>query len=209
MAEPSYVHTLIADADRTGTPLVLLHGLGGTELDLVPLAAQVAPGSPVLAIRGAVAVEGGHAFFQRSGDRTIDEAAISEQAAPLADFIVDSFARHGFGRPPIAIGFSNGAVMIAALLLLRPGLLSGAVLLRPASPFSHDLPPGIPATPVLILDGGKDTRRSPGDGLRLAERLTRAGATVTHHALPVGHSITAADRLIARQWLAPLLSPGF
>jgi phospholipase/carboxylesterase len=106
MAEPSYVHTLIADADRTTTPLVLLHGLGGTELDLVPLAAQMAPGSPVLAIRGAVAVEGGHAFFQRSGERTIDEAAIREQAAPLADFIVDTCARHGFAKPPIAIGFS-------------------------------------------------------------------------------------------------------
>lgn len=206
MAEPAYVHTLIADAGRTLTPLVLLHGRGGTELDLVPLAAQVAPGSPVLAIRGAVAVEGGHAFFERSKNGTIDAAAISEQAARLADFIAQTTARHGFAKTPIAIGFSNGAVMIAALLLLHPGLLSGAVLLRPASsPFSRDLPPNLAATPVLIIEGEKDTFRSPGDGIRLSERLTRAGATVTHRALPAGHSITAADRVIARQWLAPLL----
>jgi len=205
MAEPSYVHTVIAEADWTRTPLVLLHGHGGTELDLLPLAAQVAPGSPVLAIRGAVAVEGGHAFFDRSEDQTITEATIREQAAPLAEFILETFARLGFAKPPVAVGFSNGSVMIAALLLLRPALLSGAVLLRPISPFNEDLPPNLQATPVLIIEGDKDDRRSPGDGLRLAERLTRAGATVEHRALPVGHSITGMDRLIARQWLTPLL----
>jgi phospholipase/carboxylesterase len=205
MTEPSYVHTVIAEVDRTRTPLVLLHGHGGTELDLLPLASQVAPGSAVLSIRGAVAVEGGHAFFERSEDQAATEASIREQAAPLAAFIADTLAGLGFARPPVAVGFSNGSVMIAALLLLHPELLSGAVLLRPISPFDDDLPPNLPATPVLIIEGDKDDRRAPGDGLRLAERLTRAGAAATHQALPIGHSITGMDRMIARQWLAPLL----
>ena len=64
-----------------------------------------------------------------------------------------------------------------------------------------DLPTGLDGTPVLIIDGEKDSRRSPGDGARLAERLTRAGAAVSHHVLPVGHSIAAMDQEIAREWL--------
>lgn len=101
----------------------------------------------------------------------------------------------------MAIGFSNGAIMAAALLLAHPDLLAGAILLRPLSPFSRDLPHRLNDTPVLIIDGKKDIRRSPGDGLRLAERLARAGASVTHHVLPVGHSITAEDKRIASEWL--------
>ena len=92
--------------------------------------------------------------------------------------------------------------MVAALLLTRPGLLAGAVLFRPLSPFRDDVASRLNRTPVLIIDGEKDTRRSPGDGTLLAERLTRAGATVTHHVLPGGHAITAMDREIARKWLA-------
>jgi phospholipase/carboxylesterase len=102
---------------------------------------------------------------------------------------------------PIAVGFSNGAIMAAALLLTRPGLLGGAILFRPLSPLSNDLPAIMQATPVLIVDGQDDTRRSSGDGFRLAERLTRAGAVVTHHVLPAGHAITSEDRQIAREWL--------
>ena len=101
----------------------------------------------------------------------------------------------------MAIGFSNGAIMAAALLLTHPGLLAGAILFRPLSPFSDDPPRCLDATPVLIVDGAKDSRRSPGDGARLAERLAHAGATVTHHVLAVGHAITAEDMRIARAWL--------
>jgi phospholipase/carboxylesterase len=90
--------------------------------------------------------------------------------------------------------------MAAALLLTRPGLLAGAVLFRPLSPFQDDLPTYLYGAPVLIIDGEKDSRRSSGDGARPANRLTRAGAMVTHHVLPVGHSITTLDREIAREW---------
>jgi len=119
----------------------------------------------------------------------------------LAQFIEAACGRYGFDGRPIAIGFSNGAIMAAALLLTDPGLLAAAVLFRPLSPFTYDLPHRPDGTPVLIIDGDNDSRRSPGDGLRLAERLVRAGALVTHHALPVGHAITSEDRRIAREWL--------
>jgi phospholipase/carboxylesterase len=143
----------------------------------------------------------GYAFFHRFPDRTIDESDITARTPVLADFIQATIASHCVTRAPVAIGFSNGAIMSAALLLMRPGLLAGAILFRPLSPFADNLLPGLDGTPVLIIDGEKDGRRSPGDGLRLAERLIRAGAGVTHHVLPVGHSITSMDREIAKRWL--------
>jgi phospholipase/carboxylesterase len=120
----------------------------------------------------------------------------------VRDFIAAASSRYSLSRVPIAIGFSNGAIMAAALLLTRPGLLAGAILLRPLSPFRGDLPTPLDGVPVLIIDGEKDSRRSPGDGARLADRLSSAGAMISHHVLPVGHSITAMDREIAREWMA-------
>ena len=93
-------------------------------------------------------------------------------------------ASHGLTKPPIAIGFSNGAIMAAALLLTRPRLLAGAILFRPLSPFRDDLVNRLHDVPVLIIDGEKDSRRSPGDGARLPARLRNAGAMVTHPAPP-------------------------
>lgn len=179
------------------TPLVLLHGSGGGADDLVPLAADLAPGAQAVGLQGTVEIDGGFAFFHRHPDRTIDEADLRTRL-PL---VTADIARCGFDRPPIAIGFSNGAIMAAAILLTHPGLLAGAVLFRPLSPFQDDGPGRLNGTPALIIDGAKDSRRAQGDGARLAARLTRAGATVCHHVLPVGHAITAADRDIARAWL--------
>ena len=105
------------------------------------------------------------------------------------------------GRTLTAIGLSNGMITAVTPLLTRPGLLAGAILVRVLPPFSHDLPIRLDGTTVLVIDGEKDSRRSPGDCLRLAERLIHAGATVTYHVLPVGHSITAMDREIAKEWL--------
>jgi phospholipase/carboxylesterase len=188
----------------TGTPLVLLHGSGGNEYDLEPLAAKLAPGAATLGVRGTVSIDGGFAFFYRRPDNSVDEADIGARIPALAEFIAAASVRHEFAKAPIAVGFSNGAIMAAALVLTHPGLLSAAILFRPLSPFLQDLQVRIDGTPVLIIDGEKDSRRSLGDGARLAERLVRAGATVTHHVLPVGHSITSMDERIARGWCRSL-----
>jgi phospholipase/carboxylesterase len=92
--------------------------------------------------------------------------------------------------------------MAAALLLTIPRLRTGAMLFRPLSPFNNKLPTRLDGRPVLIIDGEKDIRRSPGDGALLADLLRDSGATVTHHVLPVGRSIAASDRQIGREWLA-------
>ena len=201
MPDPVSAHCFLPGTDTIAAPLVLLHGSGGNESDLLPLASELAPETAKLGIRGTIAMEGGYAFFHRLPDRRVDEADIAARAPALAEFIQASPARHNLARRPVAVGFSNGAIMAAALLLAHPGLLAGAILFRPLSPFSRDLSHRLDNTPVLIIDGEKDGRRSPGDGLRLAERLVRAGASVTHCVLPVGHMITAEDKRIAGDWL--------
>ncbi len=182
--------------------MVMLHGSGGDERSLVPLAAELAPGTSTLAIRGTVEIDGGFAFFHRNPGRSIDEVDIAARVPALAEFIKTTCADHGFTKRPVVVGFSNGAIMAAALLLTHPTLFSGAILLRPLSPFSQDRSIHLGGTPVLIIDGEKDSRRSPGDGARLAERLNRAGATVTHRVLPVGHVVTDIDTRVARGWIS-------
>jgi len=191
----------------TGTgraPLLLLHGSGRTEADMVPLAAKLSAGSMAAALRGGVPWEGGFAFFRRFEDRSIDERDLLTQAGLLKESVAQIGAERGFAKPPVAVGFSNGAIMAAALVVLHPGLLSGAVLFRPLSPFVADPDVRVPQTPVLIIDGRDDERRSPGDGARLAQRLTGMGAEVTHHVLQAGHSLIPDDHRLARDWLAGL-----
>ena len=187
-------------------PLILLHGSGGGERELVALAREVAPGWALAGLRGSVEIDGGFAFFHRFPDRSIDEADIATRAPMLADDIEAIGIQYGLSKAPIAVGFSNGAIMAAALLLTRPALLAGAILFRPLSPFREDPPVRLHNTPVLIIDGAKDSRRSPGDGARLAERLKIREAIVTHRVLPVGHAITAEDRQIAADWLRGIVS---
>jgi len=201
MTDEPPAHLFHPGTGHDAPPLLLLHGSGGGEHDLMPLARRLAPGSAILAMRGTVAIDGGFAFFHRFPDRTIDEADIVARVPILAGWIETCRARYGLTTPPVAVGFSNGAIMAAALLLTRPALLAGAILLRPLLPFANDPPVRLSAVPVLIVDGEKDSRRSPGDGARLAERLRGAGAKVTHHVLPVGHAISERDVVLSRTWL--------
>src|SRR3712207_2532455 len=112
----SYVHVLVEGGNTVGAPLVLLHGSDGSETDLLPLAELLAPESVRISVRGAVASDAGYAFFRRFPDRRVDEADVVARVPALADFIESTCA--GYGRP-IAVGFSNGAIMAAALLLAR------------------------------------------------------------------------------------------
>jgi phospholipase/carboxylesterase len=192
-------HLVDGDADRT--PLVLLHGSGGTERDLLPLARAIAPGAALVALRGPVATEGGFAFFRRFPDRRIDEADVSVRVGALAESIAGSCGQGGHAARPLAIGFSNGAIMTAALLMTHPALLSGAILFRPLAPFGTPPRVRLDGVPVLVVDGEADDRRSPGDGLLVARQLERMGATVTHHVIAAGHLLADEDRRLARDWI--------
>src|SRR3954452_8790708 len=131
MPDPIHGHCFLPGTDAISAPLILLHGSGGNEFDLMPLASEVAPEAAKLGIRGAVAMDEGYAFFRRFPDRRVDEADLAAKVPVLAEFIEASCARYKFAKQPMAIGFSNGAIMAAALLLALPGLLAGAILFRP------------------------------------------------------------------------------
>ena len=117
MTQASHAHLFVPGNDQAKPPVVLLHGSGGNERDLLPLAEELSPGAPILAVRGAVPFDDGYAFFHRFPDRSVDEADIATRAQALADFILAAITRDSFTRAPIAIGFYNGAIMAAALLL--------------------------------------------------------------------------------------------
>ncbi len=137
----THVYKFRAGSETARAPLILLHGSDGTESDLMPLADELAPGATQLAVRGTVATEGGYAYFRRFPDRRVDEDDVAARLPVLADFIETSCAAHNLTKQPVAVGFSNGAIMAAALLMTHPQLLAGAILFRPLSPFTHDLPP--------------------------------------------------------------------
>ncbi|MEU6560442.1 alpha/beta hydrolase [Nocardia nova] len=199
MSQP--VHRFTAGTDPAAPPLVLLHGTYGSEFDLMPLADELSPGAAKLGIRGTVEIGVGYAFFRRFPDRRVDEADLSARVPVLAEFIETFGAGNHFIRRPMVVGFSNGAIMAAALLMTRPDLFAGAILFRSLSPFTDDSTRSLDGMPVLIVDGAGDDRRSPGDGALLAERLRDAGASVQRRLLPTGHTITADDVSIASEWL--------
>jgi len=195
-------YQLMAGVASTRPPLILFHGSGRNEADMMSLAVKLSPQSTAIAVRGAIAWDEGYAFFRRFADRSIDKESILTQAPILAEFMVGVAERHRLRARPVLVGFSNGAIMAAALISMYPDLAAGAVLLRPLSPFAT--PPGtrLPGTPVLMIDGSRDDRRMPDDGRRLAEEMKEAGAAVTHHQLAAGHAITATDCALVRDWLA-------
>ncbi|MEV6279984.1 hypothetical protein [Nocardia sp. NPDC051832] len=201
MSKLAHTVSFAVGADTTRTPVVLLHGSHGHESDLMPLARELAPGATRLGIRGTVDMGEGYAFFHRLPDRRVDETDIAARVPVLADCLETACTNYKLTQRPLAIGFSNGAIMAAAMLLSRPGRLAGAILFRPLSPFIHEPGCRLDSTPVLIVDGAQDARRSPGDGQKLAEQLSAVGGLVSHHMLPVGHLVTAEDVEIGREWL--------
>lgn len=191
-------------ATRPGRPpLLLLHGTGGDEDDLLPLGEAVAPGSALLSPRGQVLENGMPRFFRRLAEGVFDEADLRRRTDDLAAFIRDAQGAYGL-EAPVALGFSNGANIAAALLLRHPGLLRGAVLLRAMQPFREEEPippPGLDGTPVLLLSGTADPIVPAANSEGLAARLRQAGAEVERHALPVGHGLSQMDLSLARAWL--------
>ena len=179
--------------------LLLLHGTGGDENDLVPLGRMVAPGAPLLSVRGKVLENGMPRFFRRFGEGIFDEDDLRRRANELADFVEEARAHYGIASP-IALGYSNGANIAAAVLLLQPAALAGAILLRAMAPLSQTRPVDLTGKAVLIASGMNDPIISSQSAARLASALQRYGANVEHRTLPVGHELSQADAALARAW---------
>ncbi|SFC89182.1 phospholipase/carboxylesterase [Bosea sp. CRIB-10] len=186
-------------------PLLLLHGTGGDENDLLPLGRSVAPGAALLSPRGRTLEAGMPRFFRRLAEGVFDEDDLIRRTHELADFVEQARAEYGLPAP-IALGFSNGANIAAAMLLLRPEVLAGAVLLRAMSPFVKPPAVTLAAKPVLIVSGSFDPIIPEENAARLAATLAEAGAVVEHRSLPTGHGLSQADLGLVRDWLAQRLA---
>ncbi len=200
MTELSFIHRYEPPTDPGRPPLLLLHGTGGNEDDLVPLANMISPGSALLSPRGKVSENGMPRFFRRLAEGVFDEADVRFRAGELADFVEEARLAYGL-EAPIAVGFSNGANIAAAMLMLRPEALSGAALLRAMVPLSDPPQPDLSGKRVLMVSGAMDPIIPADNAARLAASLVASGAQVQHHTLPVGHGLSQADLQLLVNWL--------
>ena len=197
----SHIHRFVPGAGSR--PLLLLHGTGGDENDLIDLGAALAPGIALISPRGQVREGSMNRFFRRFAEGVFDIEDLKLRAHALADFLVEARKAYGLGTP-VALGFSNGANIASALLLLRPESLAGAALLRATYTFEPQELPDLSAKPALILSGGFDSMMPLDEAKKLAGVLEKAQAPVTHRVLRAGHGLTQEDLAITAQWLAAL-----
>nr|CAA9258320.1 Carboxylesterase [uncultured Armatimonadetes bacterium] len=202
-----FVHRFVPaqQADRPVT-LLLLHGTGGSEDDLLPLGQSLLPGAGLLSPRGKVLENGMPRFFRRLAEGVFDEEDVRRRAEELADFVAASAQAYGFDPLRVlAVGYSNGANIAAAVLLLRPETLAGAVLLRPMVPLVPETMPDLSGRPLFLAAGRRDPIVSPAQTEQLAALLRSAGADVTLHWHPGGHGLGQDDLAAAGEWLAQVL----
>jgi phospholipase/carboxylesterase len=201
--ELSFIHRIKPASEPNRPPLLLLHGTGGNEDDLIPFGNMISPGSALLSPRGKVLEGGMPRFFRRLAEGVFDEEDVRRRAIELADFIAEAREAYGLAAP-VAVGFSNGANIAAAVLQLRPEALAGAALLRAMVPLQD--PPAVDLTgkPVLILSGASDPIVPADNAKRLASVLSTAGAVLEHRMLPTGHSISKTDVGLTTAWLDQL-----
>jgi predicted esterase len=198
-----FVHVHRAPAAGSTRTLLLLHGTGGDERDLLPLAGMLDPSAGVLSPRGKVLEQGAPRFFRRLAEGVFDLEDLRRRAGELADFITraaDTYHLHA--DHVVAVGFSNGANIASALLLLHPGVLGGAILFRGMVPIVPEETPALKHTPVFLSNGRQDPLVSVAETERLVSLLKTAGADVTLAWQPAGHQLTAGDVDQARQWLS-------
>ncbi len=190
---------------ESDTTLLLLHGAGGNEDDLIPLGQQLLPGAAILSPRGKVSEHGAPRFFRRLAEGVFDHEDLLFRTHELVDFIDKAANRYGIDRQKlVAVGYSNGANIAASLMLLHPGLLRAAVLFRAMVPFEPENVPDLSGMPVFLAAGRRDTMIPPANTERLAAILTEAGADLDLRWKNVGHPLTYEELEEARDWLSRL-----
>lgn len=196
----SHAHVWEPGGDRT---LLLLHGTGGNERDLLELGRALAPGAALLSPRGNVLEGSMPRFFRRLSEGVFDLPDLAHRTRELGAFVREAADAYGFAPSRVtAVGFSNGANIAASLLLREPDLLEGAILFRAMLPFEPETIPALAGTRVY-LGAGRADPIVPHDSIeRLAAILRTGGADVTLDWQQAGHGLTNADVAAARRWLA-------
>ena len=199
----THVHRWEPPSAPTGATLLLLHGTGGDESDLIPLGRRMLPGAALLGVRGNVSENGAPRFFRRLAEGVFDMEDLHRRTGELGDFVDAAAAHYGFDRERVyAVGFSNGANVGASLMLSRPEALAGGVLLRAMVPFEPDPIPKLEGRSVLLAEGRFDPMIPARQAQRLEELFRAAGADVEVAWQEAGHQLTPKDIRAAESWFA-------
>jgi phospholipase/carboxylesterase len=199
-ADLGFAHRFIPGAPDKPV-LLLLHGTGGDENDLLPLGEALLPGAARLSPRGKVLENGMPRFFRRLAEGVFDIEDLHRRTHELAGFVEAAGEAYALGeRRPVAVGLSNGANIAAAMLLLRPGVLDGALLFRPMVPLVPDTMPDLRGVPVQINAGQLDPLVPAPQSERLATLFRDAGASVDLRWISGGHGLTREDLDAGRAW---------
>ena len=201
--QPDFIHEFLpGSSSRT---LLLLHGTGGNERDLIPLGRELDPNAALLSARGKVLENGMPRFFRRLAEGVFDVEDLKYRANELADFVSAAAQHYGFSTDElVAVGYSNGANIAAGMLLLRPEIMRAAILFRAMVPLVPDTLPDLSSARVWIGAGDQDPIVPASETKRLAELLRRAGADVIIRFAKAGHGLTNDDLETARHWLGEL-----
>jgi phospholipase/carboxylesterase len=182
--------------------LLLLHGTGGDEDDLLPLGRRVAPDANLLSPRGKVLENGMPRFFRRHAEGVLDLDDLRKRAHELADFVGKARDAYGLrGTKVVALGYSNGANVAIGMLFERPEALDGAILARAMLPYEPAAPPQAGGKDVLVLAGARDPYSRGAVTERLAAILREGGARVEAIQQDAGHELTHADVQAAEAWM--------
>jgi phospholipase/carboxylesterase len=199
-----FIHRFIpAPANSSSRTFLLLHGTGGNEDDLLPLGRQLDPTAALLSPRGQVLENGMPRFFRRLAEGVFDEEDVIRRAHELAGFVGAAALRYEFDPKEVtAVGYSNGANVAAAVLLLQPEALAGAALFRAMVPLVPPALPDLAGRRIFISSGEQDPIVPKENANQLAAMLRKAGANVTVRFEPAGHGLVRGDIDGAKEWLA-------
>jgi phospholipase/carboxylesterase len=196
-----FVHRIHEPEAQDGTAVITLHGTGGNEASLLPFGRKLAPAATLLGLRGRATEEGVARFFRRFGPRDFDQKDIAAEAEALAAFVDEAKRAYGLeGDRLCFLGYSNGANFLAAALLLHPGLVRKALLLRPVPVLADPPDVDLSGTCIRILAGADDPAADEAD--ILAGQLRSRGAEVLLSRVPGDHALSDEDVKVAADWLA-------
>jgi phospholipase/carboxylesterase len=203
MANFTYHHVFEPASEPGATPLLLLHGTGGSEHDMLRIGRVLSPGGALLSPRGDVSEGGALRFFPRLAEGVFNPGDVTRRTHALADFLTAAAKHYGLDlRRLIAVGFSNGANIAGTMLLLRPEVLGAGILLRPMIVLDQPAPAGSLAGKRVLVAGGSTDPLVPSDHPeRLAGLLRAGGAEVQVQLLLASHALTPQDVAAAQKWL--------
>jgi phospholipase/carboxylesterase len=201
--QPDFLHEFVpGDSSRT---LLLLHGTGGNERDLIPLGRELDSNASLLSPRGKILENGMPRFFRRLAEGVFDLEDLKTRTNELADFVAAAVRHYKLAADHVVgVGYSNGANVAASMLLLRPEIMHSAILFRVMVPLIPDKLPDLSSVRVWIGAGDQDPIVPASETKRLADLLRRGGADVTIRFANAGHGLTNDDLETARDWVREL-----